>query len=573
LLDLALIELALVIALLLLAGTARPSWAKTFRIVEKRFDDVARHRAESILLVVSLCLGARLALLPLVKIPVPGVHDEFSYLLAADTFASGRLTNPTHPMWVHFETFHVNQRPTYQSMYQPAQGLVLAAGKLLLGHPWFGVWLSTGIMCGAITWAIYGWLPSRWALLGGLIATMRLGVFSYWMNSYWGGSVPATGGALVVGALPRLMRFRRSRDALLMAVGIAILAYSRPWEGLVLTAASLAVLADSLWSNKKRDFGKVLRRILLPMTGVLMVAGAALMYYCWRVTGDPFRLPFQVNRSTYAFAQAFYWQKLPPIPILRHKVMSDFYLGKELDWYRHTLTLWGFFSNQVQKLQRVWLFYIGPVLLIPIAMCPGVFRDRRLRAVVFIAAIFALGLMLETWPISAHYAAPLTAVMYVLLMQGARHWRATNRRSAGPLMAWGIVCICVAMFAIRTVAAVPPISDHLKEQNAWWCFIPGGIAERDHVLHELSARPGRHLILVRYEDQHNVEGEWVYNSANIDAQKVVWARDMGEVENQELLHYYSDREVWVVDPDVPNPQLISYAGPPSPKRERTSMAK
>jgi hypothetical protein len=56
----------------------------------------------------------------------------------------------------------------------------------------------------------------------------------------------------------------------------------------------------------------------------------------------------------------------------------------------------------------------------------------------------------------------------------------------------------------------------------------------------LSARPGQHLALVRYENQHNVEGEWVYNSANIDAQKVVWARDMGEAENRELLHYYSE---------------------------------
>jgi hypothetical protein len=187
---------------------AGSSW---FKAAERAFSRLARQKTASVVVVGIAAFVLRLALLPLFPIPKPYIYDDFSFLLAANTFASGRLTNPTPAMWTHFESFHIDMVPTYMSMYFPAQGLLLAAGKVVTGYAWFGLLAVTALMCAAICWMLQAWLPPGWALLGGLLAVLRLGLFSYWINMYTGaGSVAALGGALVLGALPRLENRSRS---------------------------------------------------------------------------------------------------------------------------------------------------------------------------------------------------------------------------------------------------------------------------------------------------------------------------------------------------------------------------
>ncbi len=329
---------ALLVSVALLVSLLYPRLgAPWFLRAEQALAALARKRALSVLLCGFSALAVRLALLPWLPIPKPFINDEFSFLLAGDTFAHGRLANPTHPMWAHLETFHVIFHPTYASMYPPLQGLVLAFGQFVFGHPFWGMWLSAGFMCAAICWMLQAWLPPSWALLGGMLPVLRFGVLSYWDNAYWGGTLAATGGALVLGAMPRIIRHQRTRDSILMATGVAMLANTRPYEGLML---SLVVAARLFWwgaqsrSTPDRLSARI-GRVPLPMLLVLTLAGAATSYYFWRVTGNPLMMPQRLNRETYAVARYFYWQHAYPAPTYRHQAIHDFYLHTEFQYFKH----------------------------------------------------------------------------------------------------------------------------------------------------------------------------------------------------------------------------------------------
>jgi hypothetical protein len=490
----------------------------------------------------------RIPLLWLLPVPVPITHDEFSYLLAGDTFAHGRLTNPAHPMGVFFDTIHVNQQPTYMSKYQPAQGAVLALGQIF-GHPWIGVLLSTAAMCAAVVWMMQGWLPPRWALLGGVLVLLRLGIFSYWMNSYWGGAVTAIGGALVVGAMPRILRSSRPRDALLLGAGVAILANSRPLEGAIFSLPVIALLFLWLCSKRSPSLRVTLPQLVLPFCAVMLFGGIFLGYYNWRGTGNPALFPYVVNERTYVTTPTLFWQKARPPLHYANPQFDAFYNGwvRQLWLEGQVDSVWHAAKHMFSAASKVTYFYAWPELCVPLLALPWMVADRRTRFLLVQTILCFIGFLLVPW-FQPHYAAPLLGTLFALLTQAIRHMRHW-RHGERPV---GIGLSRVVVLAALFLAPFHPHAEALGHP------VPSGIEYRALFEKQLTAAPGEYLLIVRYSPKHDVLQEWVYNRADIDHAKVIWAREIPGMDIHPLLNYFRGRQVWLVEPDATPPRLTPY---------------
>jgi hypothetical protein len=524
----------------------------SFSRIERRFGQLARRKGLAVAAVGLSVLLVRLAILPFFPIPLPFLPDDFSYLLSADTFVHGRLANPTPAMWIHFESIHISMLPTYVSMYFPSQGLLMAAGKVLLGNPWYGILIASALMCASICWMLQAWMPPSWALLGGVIAMLRLGIFSYWINTYTGtGLITAFGGAMVLGALPRLMKTARFHYGLLMAVGIVPLVLTRPYEGLLLCLPVAVVLGRWAISGKNRPALRVLiQRAAFPLA-LVIAAVAWLGYYDYRAFGRPLTLPYTVNRAAYAVVPYYIWQPRKPEPVYRHQALRDFYNGDELRVYNKMHSVSGFIPATVVKVFALTLFFAGFALLPPLIMIRRVFLDRRIRFLLVSVVVLAAGMLIEIFLIP-HYVAPFTAAFYAIGLQAMRHlrvWRPEGK-PAGEMLVRMTVMVCVLLAAMRLFSGPLHIRVGAYPAGQWtgmWFGPEHFGTERAQIEAGLEQLPGKQLAIVRWSPKRNSLDQWVYNQADIDGSKVVWAREMDVADNWELMRYYTDRKPWLVD--------------------------
>jgi hypothetical protein len=504
------------------------------------------------LLLALLPSALRLALWPQYPIPTPYVSDDFSYLLIADTLRHFRLASPPHLLHQFFETFFVLQEPAYGSIFPIGQGLVLALGWTIFGHPWAGVALSIGALCALCYWMLREWITPGWALVGGLLAVIEFGPLSQWMNSYWGGAVSACAGCLVFGALPRLRAGRSARYGALLGLGLGLHWLARPYETIFLVMTALLFLLPS-WRS--------LAKPAAAAAFVLLPAIALSLLHNKQTTGSWTMLPYQLSQYQYGVPTTF---TVEPIPIPHRPMTREQRLDYNAQSEAHgagTENFVSYWARWASRIRFYRFFVLAPLYLALPAFLLSL-REYRFAWVLLTIVAFSLGTNFYPY-FYTHYIAALTCLFVLMSVAGLERLSRLNIRSipVGPEAARILLFVCAGHFVFwygLHASRDEGLYASMTPFETWDAINHGDPEGRIAVRQQLEAVPGRQLVFVRYWPQHQFQ-EWVHNAADVDHARIVWARDLGPEENQKLLRYYPDRTGWLLEPDAHPPQLRRYS--------------
>jgi len=495
-----------------------------------------------------LWTALRLLLTRHIHPPQPSFHDEFSYLLGADTFVHGRLTNPPHPLGRFFESPHILIRPTYASKYPPGQAAWLALGTWLFGTPLGGVLLEGALLVFVLCAMFCAWTKAPVAAAMTLISVCWLLPPNYWTTGYWGGSAAAIGAALVLLGVGRYVAGGWPATAgILVALGALQLFFTRPYEGGVLCIATLVSVPYLVHRLRAPGRFRGLFRVAGFAAPVLVAGFAWAACYNKAVTGNVAQFPYILHDRTYNVTPVFWFLPLRPEPAYSNGRLSAQHgsHGWEAQAYREVRAS----RFPLAYCFGEWIRVLVPAapLLPIILLSPLAWRDVRCRSLFFVCAACVLSLSLETWHL-LHYAAPAIVALFLFcactiggISFGARVQRV--------LVAISVVA-ALGYFAVRLYARpmLYPLRESFGERRA-------------ALIQTLSKLEGHHLVLVRYPDpQACVQNEWVYNGADIDSQRVIFAHDRGPVDNSALLDYFKDRKKWLLTATCSGEQLTPLVG-------------
>ncbi len=518
--------------------------------LSKMANFAARYGASDLrnaLLIIILYVPAYIILTQITGIHQPDTHDEFCNLLAADTFLHGRLTNPTHSFWKHFEFFYVIQNPTYASKFPPLQGAVLALGMLITTLPIAGVFLAGIMACLGIYWMLRAHLSPYWSLYGGLIWMVHPTAV-VWSSSYWGANLTVLGGTLSLGAFFRLLDDEKKNGNLiyssLWGIGIAILLNSRPYEGTALTGILLSIWCFEI-IRRKTWSKKILETVLV----LFLILAANLVwtaYYNYSITGNAAVLPYSLQHSQYYRTPLFLFQKLSEpkdnVPVFVEDQDEEWQqdlskgYGSNSAIILSTLgRLFSFIGWLTKSFILIFLFAVGMIVVL-------IRKEVNVRGnEILILVAFVSALLMTTFT-GDRFASPIIGIGILFITIGAKYLYKDSNLQKMFILVIPISIWCGTALSLASVE-LKKSEDTFSIQN----IEEKGFKNRSEIEEYLNLLKGKHLVLVEKQNLALPDPRlWVYNSAEIDESNIVWAHKLTDGENGALIDYFKDRNVWLL---------------------------
>ena len=159
-----------------------------------------------------------------------------------------------------------------------------------------------------------------------------------------------------------------------MGVGIAILANTRPYEGLVFCIpVAIAFLRSRPFSHQRRPAMGLIAAVLIP-------AFAATGYYNRAVTGSALQMPYTEYARQYVYIPLFNFQPLQPTKVYRTPVIYDLHQNWERERWENARS-WQLIPIRLPDWKGVASVVLGSVLMgvLVVVFAADLWRDRRIR--------------------------------------------------------------------------------------------------------------------------------------------------------------------------------------------------
>lgn len=372
------------------------------------------------------------------------------------------------------------------------------------------------------------------------------------MDGYLGGLPPAAAGALVAGSWFRWHHKPDWKLAALGSLGGGIWWLIRPAEAITGTALAAGVLLWKVVEQRRRNLAALPRLFVVPVLCVLVLPVTITLLHNRAVTGDPFVLPYVHAQRMLGVPQSFVFQSPVPPPPTGAFVHRTMYEG-QLKAKRHFNTVAGFIAWTASKIHLTFSYFSGfvlAVLLGIIAYSAGLSQLSRYCLGLF-AATCAFEFLYVFW--SSHYIGGSLILLVVPYTEAFMKLGPLLERKKVIPPSW-TPALAGIVFILACVGPSGFQRDRFIEDARILSF-------RDRFQRTLESTPGKHLVVMddrKFLDRHI---QWIYNRANIDHAKVVWARSLNSEKDGRLLAYFSERTLWTVTFDNETPRLVPLRSP------------